>query len=241
MELCFKGKVVLVTGATRGIGNRIANDLLNAGAHVIATGTNDMSLKLLSSDFEKICVDFLDKNSTNNFLKKIEKKKIDICINNAGINSIANISEINLVNWDDIINVNLTVPFKILKAICKNMKNKKYGRVVNIASIWGVVGKEKRAAYSSSKFGIVGLTVSTAAELAKYNILVNSVSPGFTLTDLTKRILSQTEMDKIVKTIPIGRMAKPRDISSVVLFMCSDLNSYISGQNIVVDGGFTSV
>ncbi len=105
----------------------------------------------------------------------------------------------------------------------------------------GTIGKEQRVSYSSSKFGLMGLTVSSAAELARYNVLVNSVSPGFTLTDLTRDVLGQDGMDKISKTIPIGRMAYPREISKVVMFLCSNLNSYISGQNIVVDGGFTNV
>jgi 3-oxoacyl-[acyl-carrier protein] reductase len=149
--------------------------------------------------------------------------------------------DIDQDDWDNIIEVNLTTPFKIIKTVSKNMMKNNYGRIVNISSIWGTIGKEQRVCYSSSKFGLMGLTSSSAAELAKYNILVNSVSPGFTLTDLTRNILGVDEMSKISKTIPIGRMADPSEISNVVMFMCSDLNSYISGQNIVVDGGFTNV
>ncbi len=121
------------------------------------------------------------------------------------------------------------------------MKRHNYGRIVNISSIWGTISKEYRASYSSSKFGLVGLSLSAAAELAKYDVLVNTVSPGFTLTDLTREVLGETEMVKIAKTIPIGRMATPSDISKVVMFMASNQNNYISGQNIVVDGGFTNV
>ena len=112
---------------------------------------------------------------------------------------------------------------------------------MNISSIWGTVSKEYRASYSSSKFGLIGLTLATAAELAKYNVLVNAVSPGFTLTDLTREVLGEDGIKEIMKSIPVGRMASTADISNVVMFMASQKNSYISGQNIVVDGGFTNV
>ena len=241
MKLDFENQTVLVTGATRGIGNRIANDMLAAGASVIATGTTKESLELLSEDFNKFCVDFLDPDSIGKFISFLSDKKIDVCVNNAGINKISPIASIDQNDWDTIVEVNLTTPFKILKAVSTNMKRNNYGRVVNVSSIWGTIGKEQRVCYSSSKFGLMGLTVSSAAELAKYNVLINSVSPGFTLTDLTRRILGEDEIKKISKTIPMRRMADPSEISKVVMFMCSDLNSYISGQNIIVDGGFTNV
>jgi len=241
MEINFENKTVLVTGATRGIGYRIANDIAEAGAKVIATGTTHRTLESLNNNFTKISVDFSNPNSLQGFIDYLKDKEIDVCINNAGINKISPINDINLDDWNTILEVNLTTPFRIIKAVTGSMIKNNYGRVVNISSIWGTIGKEKRVSYSSSKFGLMGLTTSSAAELAKYNVLINSVSPGFTLTDLTRNILGQAEMDKISKTIPMGRMAHPREISKVVMFMCSDLNSYISGQNIVVDGGFTNV
>jgi 3-oxoacyl-[acyl-carrier protein] reductase len=128
-----------------------------------------------------------------------------------------------------------------MQAVSENMKTKMFGRIVNISSIWGSVGKDKRCSYSSSKFGIRGLTVSAAAELAKFNILVNTVSPGFTLTDLTKQSLSSREMVEICSKIPMMRMAETHEISSPIVFLSSRANSYISGQNIIVDGGYSSV
>ena len=241
MNLHFKNQTALVTGATRGIGKQIANDLLKAGANVIATGTTLESLDLISDDFNKVCVDFLDPDSIDDFIKYISDFNIDICVNNAGINRINPVCEINLDDWDAIVEVNLTTPFRILGTVSKNMRKRKYGRIVNISSIWGTIGKEQRVSYSSSKFGLMGLTVSSAAELAQHNILVNCVSPGFTLTDLTRRVLGAEEMEKIAKTIPMKRMADPTEISKVVMFMASHHNSYISGQNIIVDGGFTNV
>ncbi len=241
MEINFRNKTVLVTGATRGIGFRIANDMLEAGAKVIATGTTQRTLELLNDDFTKFSVDFSNPDSTQKLIDFLDDKQIDVCVNNAGINKISPINNINQEDWNTILEVNLTAPFRIMKAVTASMVKNNYGRVVNVSSIWGTIGKEQRVSYSSSKFGLMGLTVSSAAELARYNVLVNSVSPGFTLTDLTRDVLGQDGMDKISKTIPIGRMAYPREISKVVMFLCSNLNSYISGQNIVVDGGFTNV
>ena len=241
MKVDFKNQTVLVTGATRGIGRQIAEDMFHAGANIIATGTSDLSLSQLNDGFEKYPVDFLDSQSVDNFISFLSNKKIDVCINNAGINKIASIGDVQQEDWDAIIKVNLTTPFRIIKTISNTMKRHNYGRIVNISSIWGTISKEYRASYSSSKFGLVGLSLSAAAELAKYDVLVNTVSPGFTLTDLTREVLGETEMVKIAKTIPIGRMATPSDISKVVMFMASNQNNYISGQNIVVDGGFTNV
>ena len=168
-------------------------------------------------------------------------ERIDVCINNAGINRINYIDETLLEDWDDIITVNLKAPFMVIREIAKTMKNNKYGRIVNIASIFGVVSRIKRSIYSASKFGLRGLTLSAANELARYNILVNSVSPGFVSTELTKSILTKEEMSKLVDEIPAGRLAKPDEISRVVIFLASSLNTYIVGQNIIADGGYINV
>jgi 3-oxoacyl-[acyl-carrier protein] reductase len=137
--------------------------------------------------------------------------------------------------------INLSSPFKILNAVASNMIQNGYGRIVNISSIFGVISKEKRTLYSATKFGIHGLTVGSSNDLAKYNILVNTVSPGFVLTDLTKNNLSNDEIKELSEQIPMKRMAVTKDISNVVIFLLSDLNSYLTGQNIIIDGGFTNV
>jgi len=167
-------------------------------------------------------------------------QKIDVCINNAGINRIDYIYDTSLTDWDDIINVNLRAPFLILREVSQLMRKNRYGRIINIASIFGVISRQKRSIYSSSKSGVVGLTRAVAIDLAPYNILVNSISPGFVLTDLTKKILTQIEMQDLASRIPLGRLATPEDISKVVLFLSSDLNTYITGQNIIVDGGYVN-
>jgi len=249
MKLDFTDQVVLITGATRGIGKQIADDFYNLGANLILTGTNPEQIKKLNeaTDQQKKnityhCVDFLDSESTTKFTDALDRyDRIDVCINNAGINRINLIEQTIIKDWNDIIAVNLTAPFMIIKKVSKIMKKNGYGRIINISSIWGHISKEKRSPYSSSKFGLRGLTVAASIELARYNILVNTVSPGFVLTDLTQKILSKKEMKDLCFQIPAGRLANPDDISPVVLFLSSSLNKYIAGQNIIVDGGFVNV
>lgn len=250
MKIDFERQVVLVTGATRGIGRQIAGDFAELGAELILTGTHEDEIKALNTSIEELgnqkkkyyCVDFLDANSAKKFLDELrDYRRIDVCVNNAGINRIDYIDETKTKDWDDIIAVNLKAPFMVIREISKLMKKNGYGRIINISSIWGLKSIEKRSIYSASKFGVRGLTVATSNELAKYNILVNTVSPGFVLTDLTKSILSKKEMEKLATQVPAGRLASPDDISRVVIFLASSLNTYITGQNILVDGGFVNV
>ena len=128
-----------------------------------------------------------------------------------------------------------------MREISRKMKKNQYGRIVNISSIFGVISKAKRSIYTTTKFGLRGLTVTAAIELAPYKVLVNSVSPGFVLTELTKRMLSEEEIKALSGQVPLGRFAEVDEISRIVLFLASSLNTYLTGQNIVVDGGFISV
>ena len=186
--------------------------------------------------------DFRRWTEMDQFLLKVKQmKRIDICINNAGINRINPIDETLVEDWDEISAVNLDAPFLITREVSSIMKNNNYGRIINISSIFGVISKAKRVLYSMSKFGLHGLTVSSAIDLAPYNILVNAVSPGFVNTELTRRILGPEEMKRMVKEIPMGRLAETKEISNAVLFLASDINTYITGQNIIVDGGFVNV
>lgn len=130
-------------------------------------------------------------------------------------------------------------PILLTKIISKKMKVKKFGRIINISSIYGVTSKEKRSLYSSSKFGLIGLTKSSSLDLSKYNILVNSISPGIFKTKLTKKILGN-KMNDVRKTIPLKKLGDPNDIANLCVFLCSNQNNYITGENIVIDGGLTS-
>ncbi len=250
MKIDFSGQVALVTGGTRGLGKQIADDLFDLGANLILTGTNSKQIEELNRSLptEKrerikyIAADFMDSENIKQFTEQIMAyERIDVCVNNAGINRINYIDETLLEDWDDIITVNLKAPFMIIREVAKIMKKKNYGRIVNISSIFGVISRVKRSIYSTSKFGLRGLTLSVANELARYNILVNSVSPGFVLTELTKKILTTEEMMELTDQIPVGRLAMPNEISCAVIFLASSLNTYIAGQNIIVDGGYVNV
>jgi len=250
MKIDFSGQSILVTGGTRGIGKQIADDFADLGAKLIITGTNKKKIDALNKmairnkkvKKKYVAVNFTDKKSLKYFLDEISSYgDIDVCINNAGINRINYIDDTLVEDWEEICAVNLEAPLLITREISKIMKKNKYGRIVNISSIFGVISREKRSLYSISKFGIRGLTITSSIELARHNILVNAVSPGIVLTDLTRTILSKEEIDELSMQIPVGRLARPDEISKIVLFLSSKHNTYITGQNIIVDGGFVNV
>ena len=246
MQFDFSDKTIIITGATRGIGKQIAEDLFSLGAKLILTGTKKEDIKKLNSlkrpNIKYYYLDNLKNNSVESFLEGISKlNKIDGLVNNAGINILNPVQDVVLSDWDNMISVNLTTPLRLIKAVSKKMVSNNYGRILNIASIFSVISKENRVAYSSTKFGLNGLTVGSSNDLSKYNILCNSLSPGFVHTDLTKKNLSKTEIDELISQIPIKRFAKVSDISKAAIFLLSDLNQDITGPNIIVDGGYTNV
>ncbi len=245
MNLDFTDKKVIITGGTRGIGAAIARLFLKAGAKLLVTGTKDTNPEVQgvsdNNNTRYHQLDLYSDDSLNKFLNALNKlKKIDVLINNAGVNKIESISNISSNDWDWINSVNLKGPFLLTRTVSEMMKKQNSGKIINIASIFGVISKEKRAAYSSTKWGLIGLTKAVALDMARFNVQVNAVSPGFVDTELTRRILDIKEIKLLKEKIPQGRLAKPEEIAEVVLFLCSDKNSYITGQNIVVDGGFTS-
>ena len=181
---------------------------------------------------------FLNQHSQDIFFKKIENITFDVVVNNAGINIIDEIYYIKDQDIEKIIRINLTIPAQIIKLTSRRMIKRRKGKIINISSIFGSISKSKRASYSSSKSGLIGLTKASALDLAKYNILVNSVSPGFIDTKLTKKILGKNLMKKIKNQIPLKKIAKPDEIIPYIIFLSSDNNNYITGQNCVIDGGF---
>jgi len=247
MKFDFIDQTIVITGATRGIGKQIAEDLEILGAKLVLTGTQQKQINDLNSRntnpkiiYKKL--DFLNKNSIKEFIDFISSlERIEVLINNAGINRLNKIQESLDEDWNDMINVNLSGAYYLIKAVSKIMINQKYGRILNISSIFSVIGKEKRALYCSTKSAINGLTIGTSNDLSKYNILCNSLSPGFVNTDLTKKNLTSDQISSLRKQIPIERLAEPKDISNTSIYLISNLNSYITGQNIIVDGGFTNI
>ena len=241
MNIDFTNKTVLVTGGTRGIGASIVRHFENLNAEVIATGVNkDQLHKSINRRVKYHYLDLKNEKSISDFIEYIsQRKKIDVLINNAGMNKIDPIEKIKDEDWNNIYSINLYGPFVLTREISKIMKKNKYGRIVNIASIFGVISREKRAAYSSTKSGLIGLTKATAHDLAKDNILVNSISPGFINTELTKNILGEKSMKELSNSIPLKRLGDPDEIAKLVLFLTSDQNTYITGENIIIDGGYT--
>jgi len=236
----FEGKTVFITGITRGIGEAIAADFFNSGARVVGTGTKDTEvLKDVCHEYYRS--DFSDVKQIQACADYVADIAPDIIINNAGINKIAPFAKIKPSDFLEIQQVNLYTPFLLCQAAIPSMLRKKWGRIVNISSIFGKISKEYRAAYSASKFALDGLTLSLAVEHARNGIIANCLSPGFTDTELTHEILGKEGIEEIEAMLPIGRMAKVEEISKSVLWLCSPSNTYITGQNIAVDGGFSRV
>jgi 3-oxoacyl-[acyl-carrier protein] reductase len=246
MNFDFSNKTVVITGGTRGIGAAIVELFQQLNARIIVTGTNIKKLQKLnkkssSNRINYVHLDFALNESVKSFLNYLkELDKVDILINNAGVNKIDPINKIKDNDWDYINNINLKGPFLLTRAIADRMKKQGFGRLINIASVFGVVSKEKRAAYSTTKWGLIGFTKAVSLDLAPYNILVNAVSPGFVNTELTRKVLGTKGIKNIIKSIPQQRLAEVEEIAKLVIFLASDFNTYITGQNIIVDGGFTS-
>ena len=245
MKINFKNQVVIVTGGTGNIGNSIIKKLSSFGAQIYTTSTSKekifkLNKKYKNNNIKFIYLDFENYESIIKFISFLKKlKKIDSIINNAGINKIQSIDKVDFNDWKQIHNINLNGPFILTKEISKKMIKQKYGRIINISSIWGVVGKEKRVSYSSTKWGLIGFTKSTAIDLAPYNILVNAVSPGIVKSKLSTKILGIKGINKIKKQIPLRRLAECEEIALIVAFLASKDNTYITGQNIIIDGGYT--
>ena len=242
----FTNKKILITGGTRGIGKQIAEDLYNLNAKIIITGTGERPIgNNFIDDTSRVSyykVDFTKNDELVNFLEVINNiDSIYGLVNNAGINILNSITNINQEDWNNMVNVNLTAPLMIMSRVSAKMLKNNFGRIVNISSIFGVISKEKRVAYSTTKAGIHGMTQGVSNDLARFNILVNSVSPGCINTDLTRKNLTELQQDELKKMIPLNRLGEVSEISKIVTFLMSEHNTYITGQNIIIDGGFTNV
>ncbi len=239
-NVLFKNKIALVTGGTRGLGKAMVDLLCQQGAYVIYTGTKDQKSRDSSS---KILwpLDFSSEISIRKFRNRLKRlSRLDILINNAGINKIAAVTDVDERDWQKIIQVNLTGSMLLMKDAARIMKKNKFGgHILNVSSIFGLISKSQRNAYSASKAGLIGLTRAASLDLAPYGILVNAICPGFVRTDLTNSILSAKDQRILAMQVPLGRFGTEEEIARCAIFLCSHWNTYITGQNITIDGGFS--
>jgi len=239
MSYSFSGKKVLITGGSRGIGLTLVMELIKKGATVHYTSRRKSNLKH-DKRLVHHKVDFLNDNEFNSLIEKVNSLKLDILVNNAGINLLNRIDKLSYIDYDNMFKVNVKRAFQLTTAVSNSFIDRDTpGKIVNISSIFSITSKESRVIYTSTKEALNGLTKGSALDLANKNILVNSVLPGFTKTELTDKNLTTSEQKNLEKIIPIQRLANTIDIVNPIIFLISDFNTYITGQKIIVDGGFT--
>ena len=236
-------KIVLITGANRGIGESILHRLDADGYLVIGSSRSNEGVEKITSEIKKsngkgIQMDVTDQKSIDDAVDSIKKDFGPIygLINNAGITNDNLLMRMSDEQWSSVIDSNLNSLFRVTKSIVKDMMKARVGRIINIGSIVGMMGNAGQSNYSATKSGLLGFTKSLARELSSRNINVNSISPGFINTDMTKA-LSEDQIDALSKNIPLNRIAEPSEIAGVVSFLLSDDSSYITGENINVNGG----
>jgi 3-oxoacyl-[acyl-carrier protein] reductase len=236
------GRVALVTGGTRGIGRAIARQLHAAGAKVAITGRNVERAKAAAAELGAGVAAFgcemTEAAQVEAAIAGAEAAlgPIDILVNNAGLARDQIVLRMSEADWDTVLDANLKGTFLAIRAVLKGMMKRKGGRIVNVTSIVGLIGNKGQANYAASKAGLVGLTKSVAREYASRNILVNCVAPGFVATDMTDALPVEARAS-LLQQIALGRLGQPEDIAGAVLFLVSDLASYVTGQVLVVDGG----
>lgn len=235
----FEGKKVFITGASRGIGRSIAELFVEQGATVLGSATSTDNDLANIGVHESVAVDFSQREDIQRCVEFVSSHRPQIVINNAGINNPSPFEEISHDEFLKIQLVNVFAPMAICQASIPGMRESGWGRIVNIASIFSKVSKERRAPYSASKFALDGLTLALAIEHAADGILANCVSPGFVDTEMTRGILGDEGIRRILESVPIGRLAQPREIAQLVLWLSSSKNTFVTGQNIAIDGGFT--
>ncbi len=239
----LEGEIALVTGASRGIGKAIAEQLAGMGATVIGTATTDtradnISAYLSDAGGKGLCLNVTDIDSIANVIKSIadEFGAVSILVNNAGITKDNLLMMMKEEQWNDIIETNLTSIYRLSKAVVRAMMKARKGRIINIASVVGLTGNPGQTNYSATKAGMLGFTKSLAREIGSRNITVNCVAPGFIDTDMTKD-LADEQRDALVKQIPLNRLGDAADIAAAVGFLASPQAAYITGETINVNGG----
>jgi 3-oxoacyl-[acyl-carrier protein] reductase len=242
----LEGRVALVTGASRGIGREIALELARRGANVAVNYSGSEAkanevvdlIKEIGQDAFAVQADVSNSEAVTNMVQSTIDRfgKLDILINNAGITRDNLLMRMKEEEWDDVININLKGVFLVTKAVTRQMMKQRYGRIINVASIVGVCGNPGQANYVAAKAGVIGLTKTSAKELATRNITVNAIAPGFITTDMTDKLTEDVKAE-MLRVIPLARFGEPKDIAKVAAFLASEDSNYMTGQTLHVDGG----
>ncbi|MEP6508211.1 MAG: 3-oxoacyl-[acyl-carrier-protein] reductase [Gemmatimonadales bacterium] len=242
MNINLRGKTALVTGSTRGIGRQVAIALAESGARVAVVGRDLAKAQEVAAaighEAMGFACDVSDTAAVTTLIGDVEKAfgGIDILVNNAGVTSDNLVMRLKDKDWDEVMNANLRGAFAAIRAASRGMMKKRAGRIINMASVVGIIGNKGQANYAASKAGLIALTKSVAKELGSRNILVNAIAPGFIETEMTDAMTPEARAG-LTGLIPLERLGKPDDIAAAVVFLASDYASYITGQVLVVDGG----